>query len=94
MEGFTYSAALKSKQIPWTDDELYEWLKKCRASGEGALATTQPAHPLPQDEVAIAPTRIVAPSISKQRDTPRMSLTSRSEEATSGYAAVRSPHLF
>ena len=28
MEGFNYSAALKSKQGPWTFDELNEWLHK------------------------------------------------------------------
>ena len=28
MQGYAYSEALKSKQGPWTYDELYEWLKK------------------------------------------------------------------
>jgi cytochrome c len=28
MAGFNYSSALKSKPGPWTNDELYQWLKK------------------------------------------------------------------
>ncbi len=35
MVGFEYSAALKSKQGPWTYDELYEWLKKPSAYAPG-----------------------------------------------------------
>ncbi len=35
MEGFSYSAALKSKAGPWTDDELYQWLKKPSAYAPG-----------------------------------------------------------
>ena len=35
MPGFEYSAALKSKQGPWTYDELYEWLKKPSAYAPG-----------------------------------------------------------
>ena len=35
MAGFEYSAALKSKQGPWTYDELYEWLKKPSAYAPG-----------------------------------------------------------
>jgi cytochrome c len=39
MEGFNYSAALKSKQGPWTFDELYEWLKKPAAYAPGTRMT-------------------------------------------------------
>ena len=39
MEGFNYSAALKSKQGPWTYDELYEWLKKPSAYAPGTRMT-------------------------------------------------------
>lgn len=39
MEGFTYSAALKSKQGPWTFDELYQWLKKPSAYAPGTKMT-------------------------------------------------------
>lgn len=35
MAGYDYSAALKSKQGPWTFDELYEWLKKPSAYAPG-----------------------------------------------------------
>ena len=35
MVGYEYSAALKSKQGPWTYDELYEWLKKPSAYAPG-----------------------------------------------------------
>ena len=35
MPGYEYSAALKSKQGPWTYDELYEWLKKPSAYAPG-----------------------------------------------------------
>jgi cytochrome c len=35
MQGFDYSAAIKSKQGPWTFDELYEWLKKPSAYAPG-----------------------------------------------------------
>lgn len=39
MAGYTYSAALKSKQGPWTYDELYEWLKKPSAYAPGTKMT-------------------------------------------------------
>jgi cytochrome c len=39
MVGFDYSAALKSKQGPWTYDELYEWLKKPSAYAPGTKMT-------------------------------------------------------
>ena len=39
MEGFNYSAALKSKQGPWTFDELYQWLKKPAAYAPGTRMT-------------------------------------------------------
>lgn len=39
MEGFSYSAALKSKQGPWTYAELYEWLKKPSAYAPGTRMT-------------------------------------------------------
>jgi cytochrome c len=39
MEGFAYSAALKSKAGPWTFDELYEWLKKPAAYAPGTKMT-------------------------------------------------------
>ena len=39
MEGFSYSAALKSKQGPWNYDELYEWLKKPSAYAPGTRMT-------------------------------------------------------
>ncbi|MBV9252055.1 MAG: cytochrome c family protein [Acetobacteraceae bacterium] len=35
MEGFSYSSALKSKQGPWTFDELNEWLDKPSAYAPG-----------------------------------------------------------
>jgi len=35
MEGYAYSAVLKSKQGPWTFDELNEWLKKPSAYAPG-----------------------------------------------------------
>ena len=35
MEGFAYSAALKSKTGPWTLDELSDWLKKPSAYAPG-----------------------------------------------------------
>jgi cytochrome c len=35
MEGFNYSTALKSKQGPWTYDELNEWLHKPSAYAPG-----------------------------------------------------------
>ena len=35
MQGFDYSAALKSKQGPWTFDELYQWIKKPSAYAPG-----------------------------------------------------------
>ncbi len=35
MVGYEYSTALKSKQGPWTYDELYEWLKKPSAYAPG-----------------------------------------------------------
>jgi len=35
MEGYAYSAALKSKTGPWTFAELYEWLKKPSAYAPG-----------------------------------------------------------
>lgn len=35
MEGFSYSTALKSKQGPWTYDELNEWLHKPAAYAPG-----------------------------------------------------------
>ena len=35
MEGFNYSSALKSKQGPWTYDELNEWLHKPSAYAPG-----------------------------------------------------------
>ena len=35
MEGFSYSAALKGKQGPWTFDELNEWLHKPAAYAPG-----------------------------------------------------------
>jgi cytochrome c len=39
MAGFAYSEALKSKQGPWTYDELYEWLKKPSAYAPGTKMT-------------------------------------------------------
>ena len=39
MEGFNYSTALKSKQGPWTYDELYQWLKKPSAYAPGTRMT-------------------------------------------------------
>jgi cytochrome c len=39
MEGFAYSAALKSKSGPWTYDELFEWLKKPAAYAPGTKMT-------------------------------------------------------
>ncbi|WP_428541778.1 c-type cytochrome [Rhodopila sp.] len=39
MKGFEYSAALKSKQGPWTYDELYQWLKKPSAYAPGTKMT-------------------------------------------------------
>ena len=39
MVGYDYSAALKSKQGPWTYDELYEWLKKPSAYAPGTKMT-------------------------------------------------------
>jgi cytochrome c len=39
MEGFNYSAALKSKQGPWTFDELNEWLTKPSAYAPGTRMT-------------------------------------------------------
>jgi cytochrome c len=39
MEGFSYSIALKSKQGPWTFDELNEWLKKPNAYAPGTRMT-------------------------------------------------------
>lgn len=39
MEGFAYSAALKSKQGPWTYEELYQWLKKPSAYAPGTKMT-------------------------------------------------------
>ena len=39
MEGYAYSAALKSKAGPWTYDELYEWLKKPSAYAPGTKMT-------------------------------------------------------
>ncbi|HET7879302.1 MAG TPA: cytochrome c family protein [Acetobacteraceae bacterium] len=39
MQGFAYSDALKSKQGPWTYDELYEWLKKPSAYAPGTKMT-------------------------------------------------------
>jgi cytochrome c len=35
MAGYEYSTALKSKQGPWTYDELYQWLKKPSAYAPG-----------------------------------------------------------
>ncbi|WP_158745123.1 cytochrome c family protein, partial [Acidisphaera sp. L21] len=35
MEGFSYSTAIKSKQGPWTFDELNEWLRKPAAYAPG-----------------------------------------------------------
>lgn len=39
MEGYAYSAALKSKEGPWTFAELYEWLKKPSAYAPGTKMT-------------------------------------------------------
>jgi cytochrome c len=39
MAGFDYSTALKSKQGPWTYDELYQWLKKPSAYAPGTRMT-------------------------------------------------------
>ena len=39
MAGFSYTEALKSKQGPWTYDELYEWLKKPSAYAPGTRMT-------------------------------------------------------
>jgi cytochrome c len=39
MPGFAYSEALKSKQGPWTYDELYQWLKKPSAYAPGTKMT-------------------------------------------------------
>jgi cytochrome c len=39
MEGFTYSNALKSKQGPWTFDELNEWLHQPSAYAPGTRMT-------------------------------------------------------
>ncbi len=39
MAGFDYSSALKSKQGPWTYDELYQWLKKPSAYAPGTRMT-------------------------------------------------------
>ena len=39
MEGFSYSASLKSKQGPWTYDELNQWLKKPAAYAPGTRMT-------------------------------------------------------
>jgi cytochrome c len=39
MEGFNYSAALKSKPGPWTYEELYQWLKKPSAYAPGTRMT-------------------------------------------------------
>jgi cytochrome c len=39
MPGFNYSSALKSKQGPWTYDELYQWLKKPAAYAPGTRMT-------------------------------------------------------
>jgi cytochrome c len=39
MEGFSYSASLKSKQGPWTYDELNQWLKKPNAYAPGTRMT-------------------------------------------------------
>jgi cytochrome c len=39
MAGFDYSTALKSKQGPWTYDELYEWLKNPSAYAPGTKMT-------------------------------------------------------
>ena len=39
MAGYDYSAALKSKQGPWTFDELNQWLKKPSAYAKGTKMT-------------------------------------------------------
>jgi cytochrome c len=39
MAGYNYSAALKSKQGPWTFAELYQWLKKPSAYAPGTKMT-------------------------------------------------------
>jgi cytochrome c len=39
MQGYDYSAAIKSKQGPWTYDELYQWLKKPSAYAPGTKMT-------------------------------------------------------
>jgi cytochrome c len=39
IDGFSYSNALKSKQGPWTYDELNEWLKKPTAYAPGTRMT-------------------------------------------------------
>jgi cytochrome c len=39
MEGYAYSDALKSKQGPWTFDELNEWIKKPSAYAPGTKMT-------------------------------------------------------
>jgi cytochrome c len=39
MPGYAYSEALKSKQGPWTYDELYQWLKKPSAYAPGTKMT-------------------------------------------------------
>jgi cytochrome c len=41
MEGFNYSTALKSKQGPWTFDELNQWLKKPSEYAPGTRMTFQ-----------------------------------------------------
>ena len=39
MAGFEYSNALKSKQGPWTYEELYQWLKKPSEYAPGTRMT-------------------------------------------------------
>jgi cytochrome c len=39
MPGFNYTTALKSKQGPWTYDELYQWLKNPAAYAPGTRMT-------------------------------------------------------
>ena len=39
MEGYTYTAALRSKPGPWTYGELYQWLKKPSAYAPGTRMT-------------------------------------------------------
>lgn len=52
MQGYAYSEALKSKQGPWTYDELYEWLKKPSAYAPGTKMTFAGA-PDPKDRADI-----------------------------------------